>query len=613
MKLLRSVWNLATQMVAISPVQAAASVLLVLAVSATEGLGLLLLMPLLTLVGVEEPNTLPRVTGWFDAAFAIIGLEPSLGGILVLYVGISGCRALLQRAENSVAATFRESFTSTMRVRVYRAIAGAEWQFLVTRRSSEFVHALAGEIGRIGGASSQLIELAVLVTASVVYIGVAIHLSPAVAGIVLLSAAILAWAVRGSLDRARRSSARASKARARLHAAIAEHMESLKTAKSYGVTDRHTEVFVGLSHDVRDTGVEVSAGHSDLNQTLEFGSTLLLAAIVFASLELLHVPAAPMLVLLFSFARLMPRLVTIYRRVQTLAGVLPEYDAVMNLEQECAAAAETATRASCAEMRLSEQIRLEHVSYTYPRRVTTPALADLNLEILAGRTTAIVGPSGAGKSTVADLLLGLLSPTTGRILVDGQTLSADRIAAWRRGISYVPQDTFLFHDTIRANLTWACPEAIDAELWQALRLAAADEFVAALPQKLDTVIGERGVLVSGGERQRLSLARALVRRPRILVLDEATSALDSENERRIQDAVNALHGRMTIVIITHRLSTIRDADVINVLDSGRLVETGSWDDLMDQRDSRFRELCRAQGIEHRPRSVGLGLAAPRLR
>lgn len=324
MKLLRSGWKLATEMIAISPVQAAASVVLMLAMSFTEGLGLLLLMPLLTLVGVEEPNVLPRVTGWFDAAFAMVGVEPSLGSVLTLYVGISGCRVLLLRAQNAVASTFRESFTSTLRVRVYRAIAGAEWQFLVTRRSSEFVHALASEIGRIGAASAHLIELAVLVTASVVYVGVALHLSPAVAGIVLLSAAILAWAVRGSLDSARRSGVRASKARARLHTAIAEHIESLKTAKSYGVTDRHTEVFVGLSHDVRDINVEVTAGHSELNRTLEFGSTLLLAAIVFASLELLHVPAAPMLVLLFSFARLMPRLVTIYRRVQTLAGVLPD-------------------------------------------------------------------------------------------------------------------------------------------------------------------------------------------------------------------------------------------------------------------------------------------------
>ena len=128
-------------------------------------------------------------------------------------------------------------------------------------------------------------------------------------------------------------------------------------------------------------------------------------------------------------------------------------------------------------------------------------------------------------------------------------------------------------------------------------MAAADEFVAALPLGLDTIIGERGVLVSGGERQRLSLARALVRRPSILVLDEATSSLDSENERRIQDAITALHNQMTIVVITHRLSTIRDADVIHVLEASRLIESGTWRELLGRPAGRFRDLCRAQRID----------------
>jgi ATP-binding cassette subfamily C protein len=169
----------------------------------------------------------------------------------------------------------------------------------------------------------------------------------------------------------------------------------------------------------------------------------------------------------------------------------------------------------------------------------------------------------------------------------------------------VPQDPFLFHDTVRANLQWAREDATDADLWHALRLAAADQFVAALPQGLDTVVGDRGVLVSGGERQRLSLARALVRRPQLLILDEATSSLDSENEERIQQAIDELHQQMTIVVITHRLSTIRAADVIQVVDRGRLIESGSWDELMSHA-GRFRELCAAQGVASRDEMAVVG-------
>lgn len=592
--MIRALRRLAVEMMAVSPRRAVASLLLMLAMSFTEGLGLLLLMPLLTLVGVEEPNTLPNVTGWFDAAFRAVGLAPSLGSVLTLFVGIAACRALLQRWQIALGASLRESFTSAFRVRMYRAVAEAQWQFLVTRKPSEFAHVLSSEIGRIGSAASQVFDVAVVATVSLVYVGLAFHLSPATAGLVLLCAATLAWSVRGTLDRARASGARAASARSILHAAIAEHMGSLKTAKSYGVTERHTDIFLRLSHELRDISLEVSAEESDLQQGLEFGSTALLAFIVFVALRILHVPAAPMLVLLFTFARLMPRLVTVYRRVQALAGALPVYESVSRLEQECLEAAEQANQ-SGQDVPFSRTIRFDDVSFAYPRR-TTPAVRGIHLEIPAGLTTAIVGPSGAGKSTVADLLIGLLSPTSGRILVDGKPLRPETLATWRRRISYVPQDTFLFHDTVRANLNWARPDATEPDLARALHSAAADEFVAALPHGLDSIVGERGVLVSGGERQRVSLARALLREPGILVLDEATSSLDSENELRIQRAIENLHHQMTIVVITHRLSTIRHADVIHVFEGGLLVQSGTWDQLLADRRGRFRQLCFAQGI-----------------
>jgi ATP-binding cassette subfamily C protein len=194
-----------------------------------------------------------------------------------------------------------------------------------------------------------------------------------------------------------------------------------------------------------------------------------------------------------------------------------------------------------------------------------------------------------------DLLLGLLTPQEGRILVDGTPLTPALIGAWRRQVGYVPQETLLFHATIRENLLWVRPDATDEEMSEALRLAAADGFVANLPRGLETVVGDRGVLLSGGERQRLSLARALLRRPRLLVLDEATSSLDSENEMRIQKAIDGLHTQVTMVIVAHRLSTIRSADFIYVLDHGRAVERGTWKELTSRRTGRFLDLYRAQG------------------
>ncbi|HEY0832742.1 MAG TPA: ATP-binding cassette domain-containing protein, partial [Azospirillum sp.] len=229
-------------------------------------------------------------------------------------------------------------------------------------------------------------------------------------------------------------------------------------------------------------------------------------------------------------------------------------------------------------------------SVTYRHRADgAPALDRVSLEIPAGRFTAVVGPSGAGKSTLADLVLGLVPPGEGRILVDGRPLDGAARRAWRRRVGYVPQDAFLFHDTIRANLLAA--DATDESLWAALEQVAAAGFVRRLPDGLDTVVGDRGARLSGGERQRLALARALLRRPDLLVLDESTSALDAESEARILEALERLRGQVTVVVVAHRLTTVRGADHVVVLDAGRVADHGSWEAVAERSGGLLNRLA----------------------
>jgi ATP-binding cassette subfamily C protein len=590
--------RLVVEMVATSPGKVVGSILLTVALSLTEGAGLLLLIPLLGLVGIGQNAGAPRAAEWLQALFARFHVTPTLSGVLVLFVAIAGLRSLLQRSQLRLNAAVREDITEAMRSRLYQAIVGAEWKFLVTRRPSEFAHVLAGEIGRVGSTAEQIIDVGAAMVISMVYIGLAFRLSPPLASFVLLCALALSWTLLRALDKARQLGRVASNARRKLSVAISEHMGSIKTTKSYGLTKHNADKFLLLSGNLRGASLNLTLGETEFQQKLEFVSTALLAIIVYISFTILKVTTAQLLVLLYLFARLMPRLVSIYQRAQMLTGSLPVFDTVAKLESACLDAAEPPI-AGTAKLSLNKSIRLDSVSFAYVGN-RIPAVHDISLEIALGCTTAFVGPSGSGKSTLADMLVGLLTPTAGSICIDDAPLIAEQLNGWRTLISYVPQDTFLFHDTVRANLLWTRPEARDDELWQALHLSAADEFVMRLPHGLDTVLGERGVLVSGGERQRLSLARALVRRPEILVLDEATSSLDSENELRIQRAIDGLQHRMTIVVITHRLSTIRHADTIHVLDRGRIVESGSWDQLISYRGGRFSELCHSQGIIHEP-------------
>ncbi|GAB7039403.1 ABC transporter ATP-binding protein [Catenuloplanes niger JCM 9533] len=238
------------------------------------------------------------------------------------------------------------------------------------------------------------------------------------------------------------------------------------------------------------------------------------------------------------------------------------------------------------------RITLSGVSYRHPG-ATTDSLHDIDLDIRPGETVAFVGPSGAGKSTVLNLVLGFLRPTGGRILLDGTDMQDLDLRTARRFVSVVPQESVLFEGTIRDNVTYGLDRVSDDRLRQALRDAHALDIVDGRPDGWDTVVGERGARLSGGQRQRIAIARALVRDPRVLLLDEATSALDPESEARVKAALSRLMSGRTTLVVAHRLSTIRRADRIVVLDEGRVAEIGTHAELLSRR-GRYAALYAAQ-------------------
>lgn len=232
-------------------------------------------------------------------------------------------------------------------------------------------------------------------------------------------------------------------------------------------------------------------------------------------------------------------------------------------------------------------IRFEGVDFAYT--ADAPVLSGVELEIRRGQVVALVGPSGAGKSTLADLLPRFHDPVAGRITLDGKDIRALRLAELRGLLGIVTQETILFHDTVRANIAYGMANPDAARVEAAARAANAHEFIAAMPQGYDTVLGEKGTRLSGGQRQRIAIARALFRDPPVLILDEATSALDTESERLVQQAIDEVMEGRTVLVIAHRLSTVRRADQIVAMEGGRVVERGSHDELL-ARDGLYRRL-----------------------
>jgi ATP-binding cassette subfamily B protein len=220
-------------------------------------------------------------------------------------------------------------------------------------------------------------------------------------------------------------------------------------------------------------------------------------------------------------------------------------------------------------------VRLEDLHFHYPSRPLQEALSGFTLDIAAGQTVAIVGPSGAGKSTVFQLLLRFYDPQAGRISLDGVATQDMALSDLRARIGIVPQDAVIFSNSALENIRYGKPDASDDEVRQAAEAAFAHEFISTLPQGYDTFLGERGLRLSGGQRQRIAIARAMLKNPPLLLLDEATSALDAESERMVQAALESAMRNRTTLVIAHRLATVQKADLIVVLDKGRLVEQGT--------------------------------------
>jgi ATP-binding cassette, subfamily C, bacterial len=579
----------------------ALAVALTFCLGVTQGAQLLMLVPLMQLIGLDvQQGSVAWLAGLISSVFEAVGLQPTLIPVLGLFTLVTASLALISRWQLIFQFKLSQEFLASLRERLYRAIASADWLTFARTRPSDFTHALTSELDRVETGTRFLLQLTTKGMLLVLYALLALRLSLTITALVFATGMILFLLLRKKAQAARWTGEEISLATNGLYAAAIEHLSGMKTAKSYGVEERSASLFSSLARRVAKMQVNATRNYAETTFWFTMASAVILSGILYVSLEVLSIPAAGLLLLLLLFNRMVPLFSAIQLDYQQYLNGLPAFAGVMEIQARCEAAAEFKGEQFKGELpgrvELHREIRLKDLSFAYGGEGAPPTIRNLNLTIRAGETAAIVGPSGAGKSTVADLIIGLVAPDRGHVLVDGTPLRPELISSWRSQIGYVAQDTFLFNDTVRANLLWACPGANEQEIDRALKLAAAEDFIHNLPEGMETILGDRGVRLSGGERQRLALARALLREPSLLILDEATSALDSENERRIQRAIEGLHGRMTILIITHRLSAIRGADIIHVLERGRLVESGSWEALMSNGNGRFSALAGAQGI-----------------
>ena len=345
---------------------------------------------------------------------------------------------------------------------------------------------------------------------------------------------------------------------------------------------------------------------SAVDPMFQASTTIVIAVLLYSSAIILggHTTAYIPLILLFLFvlSRVINPVQTLNRARLGLAAVLDGVQTLFHYLEDAQRNQETDGWLHAPV--LAREIALERVSFSY-RATPTRTLDDISFAIPAHKITALVGPSGSGKSTVVGLLTRLYQPKTGRITIDDTDIATLKLNDWRSRIAVVSQDTFLFDDTIEANLRLARPQASDAEIKAAAQLAGAHDFIAKLPEGYKTVVGDRGTRLSGGQQQRLAIARALLTAPMLLLLDEATSNLDADSEYLVSKTLDAITGRSTVLVIAHRLATVQRADRIIVLDSGRVVEIGTHKSLMSAKGRYHGMVMRQMFLTDSPASNDL--------
>jgi ABC-type multidrug transport system fused ATPase/permease subunit len=377
---------------------------------------------------------------------------------------------------------------------------------------------------------------------------------------------------------------------------VEETLQGIQSVKSY--TNEYFEIarYRKKTEEIAEVGIKSGKYKGAFSAFIVFGLFGALVAVIWKGSALL---SSGELVAgdLFSFViysafvgGTIGGLASVYASIQKFIGATEDLFGIFNEKEE-----DIQDVSKLAEKEeLSGAISFNDLSFAYPSRPETMVLKNISVTIEANQMIALVGASGAGKSTIASLLLRLHDPVSGAILFDQKDSGSISLSVLRSQIALVPQDIFLFGGTIRENIAYGKPSATDEEILEAARKANALEFIDRFSEKFETIVGERGTQLSGGQRQRIAIARAVLKDPKILILDEATSSLDSESERLVQDALEKLMKGRTSVVIAHRLSTVRKADRILVLDQGKLVEQGTHEELLKVDDGIYRNLSDLQ-------------------
>lgn len=545
-----------------------------------EGFGLSTMLPLLsTVLGSQVGDGQAVTTGsaaggsvaerMVNETLRSLGIPPRMEVLLlVIFCAIILKSALVLLANKHVGYTVARVATD-LRLALLRALLASRWEFHLRQPVGSLANAMATEAQRACKTYLYGAAMTIALLQAVVYVGVAFLVSWKATLVALAAGLIIFAALKRFIAKARRAGERQTKLLKSVLAHLTDSLQSIKPLKAMALENLAESVLFKEITKLNRALRKQVLSKEYLRAFQEPLRTGLILLGLYGALTYLHMPLTTVVILVLLISRVLSQLSKVQEAYQKMVTLESGYWSLQEKIKEAEAEREEGHGTQMPT--LEKAVRLKNVSFTYEQNWV---LRNASFTIPAGMITAIVGPSGSGKTTIVDLITGLLQPQEGQILIDRLPLMQADLHRWRQSIGYVPQESWLLHDTVLKNVTLGDPGIDQKDAMHALRAAGAWQFVQGLPKGINSTVGEHGGKISGGQRQRIAIARALVHKPKLLILDEATTALDPETESAICDTLQNLRGDLTILVISHQPALLKIADNAYRLSDGAVLAKG---------------------------------------
>ncbi|MCS4114581.1 ABC transporter ATP-binding protein [Salinibacter ruber] len=564
----------------------------------TQGLGFTMLLPLLRVSqSTTNPEELSGAEEVLYNTLAWMGIADSLVGVLLVISGLFLMKGALQFARVSYIGYLQADLLKQLKTGFFDAYNGMTYRYFITQNAGHFINVINGQVRRLYGSFKQFANALTKAVSAFTFFAFAFAVNWRFALMVLALGVGVLFLFQFLNAYVRSLSRRVSSEMSRLNKLLVQSLQAFKYVMATKQTDQlRTEVDDSIGRLTGDIFRQRMAGAltKSIRQPI---SVVVITGVILIQALVFDAPLAPIFVALLLFHKGMQAIMGLQKMWQS---VMDKVGSVEVVDEEMRQVQKNQERSGSRRLRpFSRGIEFQSVCFAYDD--DGDVLHDVNISVPANQTVALVGESGAGKSTLVDMMTLMLKPRTGTVEIDGVPHDEVDLGSWRKQIGYVSQETVVFDDTVANNISlWQGDidedPALRERVIHAAKRAHAHYFIQDLPDGYQTVVGDRGVRLSGGQRQRLFVARELFKQPNLLLLDEATSDLDTASEQHIQDSIDALQGEVTVVIIAHRLSTVKNADRVYVLDEGRVIEEGSYEELRMRENGEFREMVEIQSL-----------------